>query len=108
MNEGVVFLYVTFSSEEEAKKISKILLEERLCACVNIYPQVKSLYWWEGKIEEATESITIIKTRPSLAKKVEEIVLKHHSYTTPCIITFSSGSGFKAFIEWIYKETKEL
>lgn len=108
MHEKVVFIYITFSSEEEAKKIGKILLEERLCACVNIYSQVKSLYWWEEKIEEATESIMIVKTKYSLAKKVEETILKYHSYTVPCIMIFSAEGGFKPFIEWIYKETKEL
>lgn len=107
MDEKVVFLYVTFSSEDEAKKIGKILLENRLCACVNIYPQVRSIYWWEGKLEEAMESIMIIKTRKSLAKKVEETILKYHSYTIPCIMVFSAEEGFKSFIEWIYKETKE-
>ncbi|MCS7279508.1 MAG: divalent-cation tolerance protein CutA [Thermodesulfobacteriaceae bacterium] len=107
MSEKVVFIYVTFPSEEEAKKIGKILLEERLCACINLYSQVKSFYWWEGKIEEATESILIVKTRKALAKKVEETILKYHSYTVPCIMVFSAEEGFKPFIEWIYRETKE-
>lgn len=107
MKEKVVFLYVTSSSEEEAKKIAKILLENRLCACVNIFPQITSFYWWENKIEESTESIMIVKTRESLVSKVEETILQHHSYTIPCIMVFPAEGGFNLFIEWIFKETEK-
>ena len=52
MKDKIVFLYVTCSSEEEAKKIGKALLKDRFCASINICPNISSIYWWEGKIEE--------------------------------------------------------
>ena len=61
MKDKIVFLYVTCSSEEEAQKIGEALLKERLCACVNIYPQITSMYWWEEKIEKSVKKKMIKK-----------------------------------------------
>ncbi|MCS7150685.1 MAG: divalent-cation tolerance protein CutA [Caldimicrobium sp.] len=105
--EQVVFLYVTTSSMEEAEKIGKILLERRLCACVNIYDGVKSHYWWQGKIESSTEAIMIVKTRETLLNEAERIIKENHSYTTPCIAKIPVEIIFKPFEEWLLKETKE-
>lgn len=106
MKEKIVFLYVTCSSEEEARKISKSLLEERLCACVNIYYPISSIYWWENKIEDSKEAVVIIKTRKNLAKVIEEKILKIHSYTCPCIAQIEISETNECFINWLLKETK--
>ncbi|MGC8872072.1 MAG: divalent-cation tolerance protein CutA [Caldimicrobium sp.] len=103
--EKIVFLYVTTSSPDEAEKIAKILLERRLCACVNIYSGVKSLYWWEGKIDSSSEAIMIVKTRESLIPQVEKTIKEHHSYNCPCIAKIPVEIIFKPFEEWLLKET---
>jgi periplasmic divalent cation tolerance protein len=108
MKEGVVFLYVTCSSEEEAKKIGKALLEERLCACINIYSKVKSMYWWEEKIEESEEAILIVKTKDSLSKEAESKILKLHSYSCPCVAKIKIEKTNECFFNWLLKETKEI
>ncbi|MFQ6051028.1 MAG: divalent-cation tolerance protein CutA [Candidatus Hydrothermarchaeota archaeon] len=99
-------MYITASSEEEAKKISEILLNERLAACANIFP-IKSLYWWEGKITEDEEYGILIKTRKNLLEKIEKKVKEIHSYKVPCIISMSITSGSKDYLEWIDKETSK-
>jgi len=107
MGDKMVFLYVTTSSIEEAKKIASALLEKRLCACVNIYPQVQSLYWWKGKIESSEEAIMIVKTRETLISEVEKVILENHSYTCPCIVKLLVEPVFKPFEQWLFEETKQ-
>jgi len=108
MKDKIVFLYVTCGSEEEAKKIGKALLKNRFCASINIYPNISSIYWWEGKIEESKEAIMIVKTRKSLAKLVEDKILKLHSYICPCIVQISEiEKGNECFINWLFKETEK-
>ncbi len=78
------FLYVTASTQQEAAKIARHLLQKRLIACANLFPS-KSLYWWEGKIQEEKEVVLILKTRQSKVKKVKAEIEKIHSYSVPCI-----------------------
>ena len=79
-------IFSTVPSEEEAKKITQMLLEEKLIACVNILPYVESFFWWEGKIDTAREMLLIIKTLekniPFVTKRIKEL----HSYKVPEII----------------------
>lgn len=108
MKDKIVFFYVTCSSEEEAQKLGEILLKERLCACVNIYPQATSIYWWEEKIEKAKETIMIVKTKESLSNLVEKKILENHSYTCPCIAKISIEKTNECFYNWLLKETKNI
>ncbi len=94
----VVFVYVTCSSLEEARKIGRTLVEERLAACVNIFP-VNSIYMWEGEVKGALEFALIVKT--SSYDEVEKRVKELHSYENPCIVAFELKDGSKEFIDWI-------
>lgn len=101
-----VFLYVTLASKEEGEKISKLLLEKRLCACVNIYSGIKSYYWWEGKIESSEEAVMIVKTKESLSEEATSLIKSNHSYSVPCVAKLEVEITFKPFEEWLFKETK--
>ncbi len=94
-------IYITTSGEEESKLIAKTLLEERTVACANIIPSMKSFYWWEGEIEEDTESILILKTRSdkldTLIKRVKDL----HSYELPCILEISIQDGSEDYLKWL-------
>ncbi len=105
--EKIVLIYVTCSNQEEALKIGRMLLEDRLVACVNIYPEIKSLYWWEDKLNEDREAVLILKTRDQLAEEVINKIKEIHSYTCPCILVMPIKEGFRPFFDWILKETKE-
>lgn len=106
MEEKIIFIYVTCANKEEAKRIGKTLLEKRLCACVNIFSDVSSMYWWKGKIEASPEAIMIVKTRASLYEEVEREILKNHSYTCPCIALVSEVLKVNScFSEWLLEET---
>ena len=99
-------VYVTASDVKEAKKIARAVVEERLAACANIYPEIKSIYWWQGKVEESSETALVLKTRKELVPKLIERVKQLHSYTVPCIIALPIAEGNREFLEWIKSETK--
>jgi periplasmic divalent cation tolerance protein len=101
-----LFVYVTASSEEEADRLGTALVEERLAACVNILPGVRSRYWWEGKLVRDTEAVLIAKTRRALFKPLMERVKALHSYRCPCVVALPIEDGNPAYLGWIDAETK--
>ncbi len=101
-----VLVYITFNSKEEAEKIAKILIEERLIACANLFPEISSFFWWEGKIEKEKEVALIGKTKEELFQKIVDRVKELHSYQCPCIIALPIFNGNPDFLEWIKKETQ--
>lgn len=92
------------SPKKAAKKIAKNLLRKRLCGCVNIVAGVDSLFLWQGKIDQAKESLLIVKTKDNLFKKLEKEVLAIHPYDLPEIIGFSLGRLSKPYKDWLDKE----
>lgn len=101
-----MFVYTTYPSIVEAEKAGRAIVERRLAACVNILPGMVSYYWWEGKIDRGEEAVMIIKTRASLAKKVERAVKEMHSYTTPAILVLPLESVESRYLDWLMKETE--
>jgi periplasmic divalent cation tolerance protein len=103
--ERAVFVYTTFPSLVEAERTGRALVEQRLCACVNILPGMVSHYWWQGAIERGEEVVMIIKTRASLAERVQAAVKEMHSYTTPAILVLPVESVDQGYLDWLMAET---
>lgn len=101
------FLYITASSKEEALKIGRALVEERLVACANVIDGVSSLYWWEGKVQEDSEAVLIAKTQEKLVEAVIEKVKSLHSYSCPCVIALPIESGHEPYLQWLAAETRD-
>jgi periplasmic divalent cation tolerance protein len=91
----------TAGSEEEAQKIARHLVEHTLAACVNIIPQVESIYRWQGKVEEAREWLLIIKTTAAAFEQVRQAIAKLHSYELPECICLTIEDGSPGYLEWI-------
>jgi len=102
-----VTAYITCKDEKEAKKIGKVLVEQRLAGCVNIIPKIRSIYRWNGKIAESNEALLLAKAPERNKKKIADIVKKNHSYTTPCINFLPAEIGNAEFGKWLEKETKD-
>jgi len=102
------FIYITAGSTEEAGAIAKELVSKRLAACANIFENMRSLYWWEGKIQEDNEVILIAKTKESLVPRLIEKVKSLHSYDCPCIVSLPITDGNKPFLDWIAEETEKV
>lgn len=97
--------YITAKDREEAERISRALLEARLVACVNLTDGMRSLYWWEGRIEEASECVLIAKSVASRQDRIIDKVKELHGYRIPCIVFLPLTGGNRDFLEWIAKET---
>ena len=104
--ERAVFVYTTYPSIVEAEAAGRVLVERRLCACINILPGMVSLYWWQGKIDRGDEVVMIIKTRATLAEAVRAEVRQMHSYTTPAILVLPIESVDPDYHAWIVAETQ--
>jgi periplasmic divalent cation tolerance protein len=104
-NERAVIVYTTYPSVVEAEEAGRALVEQRLCACVNILPGMVSHYWWNGTLERGEEVVMIIKTRASLADRVSAAVKARHSYTTPAILVIPTESVEQTYLAWLLAET---
>jgi periplasmic divalent cation tolerance protein len=97
----MVFLYITCKDAAEASKIGNALVERRAAACVNMWP-IHSIYRGEGeKVERASEEVLIVKTIDAKVQAAEDIVRELHSYTTPCIASFSLHRLNREYKEWM-------
>jgi periplasmic divalent cation tolerance protein len=91
----------TCGSLEEARSIARALVERELAACVNIVPQVESVYRWQGEVETATEFMLLIKTAAEVFDRVREALIELHSYELPECIAIGIEDGSAAYLEWI-------
>ncbi len=103
MESSYIAVLITTASLEEARKISRALLDQKKAACVNIIPRVESSFWWEGKIDSAQESLLIVKSKAALLPEIIAVVKKLHSYTVPEIIALPIGGGNPDYLGWIEK-----
>lgn len=91
----------TTGSEQEARKIAYSLVERHLAACVNILPQVASIYRWQGKVEEAGEWLLVVKTTAAAFAQVRRAIAELHSYELPECICLKIEAGSAKYLEWI-------
>jgi periplasmic divalent cation tolerance protein len=98
-------VYITAKAEEEASVIGKALVEEKLAACVNIHP-IRSIFRWQGEINQEDEMAILAKTRAELVDEVISRVKELHSYEVPCIVVLPLEKGNPDFLEWISQSTK--
>jgi len=103
----VIAVLVTIP-EKDAEHLAKMLLTERVCACVNIVNGVKSLFWWKDKLDEAQESLLIIKTKETLFGKLKTLIKNNHPYEVPEIISFKIDSINQEYLNWLNKEANAL
>lgn len=96
----------TAGSEEEARRIARHLVEEQLAACVNIVPQIESIYRWQGKVESSQEWLLMIKTTSERFASVRDAIRALHSYELPECIAISVEDGSAAYLEWIGQSVK--
>lgn len=99
------FVYITTGDVDEARRIGRTLVEERLAACANVLDPMESFYWWEGKVKADREAVLIAKTRADLFPALVERVQALHSYSCPCIVGLSISDGSAPYLHWLAGET---
>tara|TARA_R110002050_G_scaffold81205_2_gene173594 strand:- start:1119 stop:1463 length:345 start_codon:yes stop_codon:yes gene_type:complete len=99
-----ILVYCPCENQDEALKISKILVEEDLIACANIQKGT-SVYKWKGKVENGEETYMLMKTRGTLYDNVRTRIEQLHSYDVPCIVGWPLSHGNNPFLNWIHEST---
>lgn len=102
---GIASVYAAFPNEEEAKRIGRLMIEERLAACVNILGPCQSIYRWEGKIEEAGEIAALFKTRAATAPQLITRIAELHSYDLPAITAWPVADAWGPYAEWVAEQS---
>lgn len=103
---SAVFVYVTAGSPEEAELLARTIVSERLAACANIIPGMRSVYWWEGAVGEAAETVVIFKTQRDRFEELAARVKALHSYECPCVVALPVVAGLPAYLDWIEAESR--
>jgi len=101
-----IIVLITASSKDEAVKIGTALVNEHLAACVNIVPEVRSVFFWEGKTHDERETLLIAKSRQPLLEPLIARVKALHSYTVPEVIALPILGGSPEYLRWLNETTK--
>ena len=103
----MILVYVTCENVEQAKSIGKHIMEKRLCACINIFPNMIPMFWWppkENKIDESSEVVLILKSIESKYHEIEEEIHKVHTYEVPCVFAIPVTHVANKYYDWIKGE----
>jgi periplasmic divalent cation tolerance protein len=100
------FVYITTKDKEQAREIGRVLVEEKLAACVNIIDSMESISMWEGEIKDVPEAILIAKTKASHVEKLTQRVEELHSYECPCVLTLPVLEGHPPYFQWLEEQLK--
>jgi periplasmic divalent cation tolerance protein len=98
---SVVSVYAVFANAEEAERIGRAVIEERLAACINILSPVRSIYRWRGTIETADEVAAIFKTADHRVDALITRIAGLHSYEMPCIVSWPVDKLTGAYADWV-------
>jgi periplasmic divalent cation tolerance protein len=104
--EEFVVVLVTARDQEEAARIGRTLVEERLAACANVIGPIRSIYRWHGTVEDAAEHLLLLKARAADMNDLEARVRALHSYDVPEVLALGLRGGSAAYLEWLAEETK--
>lgn len=101
---GFVVVTTTHESEERARALAAAVVRERLAACAQVYP-VRSVYWWDGEVQDAGEWRIDLKTRAELVDRLGAFVSGRHSYETPELVAVPVTGGSADYLAWVAEET---
>lgn len=105
MHAAAVIVLTTTSSSNDAARIARELVDQRLAACVNVAENVRSFYRWEGKIAEEAEQLLVIKTTRERVDELREHLLSIHPYDVPELIVIPIAEMSAAYGEWLFSST---
>jgi periplasmic divalent cation tolerance protein len=88
-----------------AERLARVLVEERLAACVNAVPGVRSFYRWEGRVEDASEILLVVKTRADRTAALAARVRELHPYELPEVLELAAAGGSAEYLDWVRKES---
>jgi periplasmic divalent cation tolerance protein len=96
----------TFPSADKAAEIGRILVEERLCACVSLVPAIRSIYRWQGAISDETETLALIKTTSDRSDALKARIAALHPYEVPEVLELDTAGGAASYLAWVVEQTR--
>src|SRR5436190_242630 len=96
-----LLVFTTLPNADKAADLARALVEERLAACANLFPAVRSIYRWEGKIHDENEVLVLIKTRADAVERLKARILELHPYEVPEVLAVPVESGYPPYLEWL-------
>ena len=106
-SRNALVVFITASDKRQALKIGKVAVEERLAACVNVLPSIRSIYRWNGKVIVGQETLVILKTTEDRYRALERLILALHSYQVPEVIALPIKRGSRQYLGWVLSETNK-
>lgn len=105
---GSVARYVVYvtAPPADAESLAQVMVEQRVAACVNIIPMVRSIYGWKGEICNDGEALLVIKTTAARLQQLEALVVEHHPYEVPEVIALPIEAGYQPYLRWIDESTR--
>ncbi|MFD0277794.1 divalent-cation tolerance protein CutA [Kitasatospora sp. NPDC127111] len=100
----VVVVTTTHATEDQARALAAAAVRERLAACAQVQP-IRSLYWWDGEVQDTSEWRVDLKTRADLADRLTAFIGAHHDYDTPEVVVVPVTGGSPAYLRWVATET---
>ncbi len=101
MAEPVMVVLSTAPDQETAAKLAAVVIERRLAACVNIVPGVRSLYWWEGALQDDAEVLMICKTDADRLDELSAVLTDEHPYDCPEVVALPVAGGSAGYLSWV-------
>ncbi|MBM3738750.1 MAG: divalent-cation tolerance protein CutA [Acidobacteria bacterium] len=102
-----IVVFSSCSSQEEADRVARHLVEQRLAACVTTVPGASSTYWWQGQVEQSAEIVLIIKSSRPRFPKLQEELRRIHSYQVPEVIALPIADGAQDYLDWLGRELEK-
>ena len=101
-----MLVFTTLPSADKAAELAKALVEERLAACANLLPAIRSIYRWQGKLQDENEVLVLLKTRAEHLERLKLRILELHPYEVPEVLAVPVEAGYQPYLDWLAGETK--
>jgi len=101
-----LLVFTTLPTADKAEELAKALVEERLAACANLLPAIRSIYRWQGKLQDENEVLVLLKTRAEHLERLKLRILELHPYEVPEVLAVPVESGYQPYLDWLAGETK--
>jgi len=105
---GALVVLTAVEKQEDGERLAGLLVESELAACIQILPPMTSIYRWQGKVEQASEVLLLIKTTYAAYPRLEAAIKENHSYQTPEIIALPIEAGSSEYLNWLATSVKSL
>ena len=101
-----LLVFTTLPSADKAAELAKVVVEERLAACANLLPAIRSIYRWQGKLQDENEVLVLLKTRAEHLERLKLRILELHPYEVPEVLAVPVEAGYQPYLDWLAGETK--